>query len=80
MISSQFDQHCMKPFEMSPESILKELVQIPSVNPDGDPGTALTGERDCAAWVADFLREAGAEVWLDEVLPERPNVVGRFFF
>ncbi len=69
----------MKPFEMSPESILKELVQIPSVNPDGDPGTALTGEGDCAAWVADFLREAGAEVWIDEVLPERPNVVGRFF-
>jgi acetylornithine deacetylase/succinyl-diaminopimelate desuccinylase-like protein len=59
--------------------IASALVRIPSVNPDGgDPGTDQTGEAACAAWVADFLRECGAEVTLREVLPGRPNVVGRF--
>jgi acetylornithine deacetylase/succinyl-diaminopimelate desuccinylase-like protein len=55
------------------------LVRIPSVNPDGgDPGTDKTGEAECAAWVADFLSDVGADVSLREVLPGRPNVVGRF--
>jgi acetylornithine deacetylase/succinyl-diaminopimelate desuccinylase family protein len=62
-----------------PVEIAASLVRIPSVNPDGgDPGTSQTGEADCARWVADFLTQAGAEVSLREVLPGRPNVVGRF--
>lgn len=64
---------------MSPASIAQELVRIPSVNPDGgDPGTDRTGEAACAAWVAAFLEDCGAEVELREVLPGRPNVIARF--
>ena len=58
--------------------LLQALVRIPSVNMDGDPGIETTGEADCAAYVADFLRQAGARVELEEVLPGRPNVVGVF--
>lgn len=58
--------------------LAQALIRIPSVNPDGDPGTDLTGEQACAEYVADFLRSIGAEVELREVLPGRPNVVGRF--
>lgn len=59
-------------------SLTQELVRIPSVNPDGDPGMAQTGERDCAEFVGRFLEGSGAEVSFDEVLPDRPNVIGRF--
>lgn len=63
----------------SATDIASALIRIPSVNPDGgDPGTDQTGEAACAIWVADFLRGCGAEVSLREVLPGRPNVVGRF--
>lgn len=59
--------------------IASALIRIPSVNPDGgDPGTDQTGEAACASWVAEFLRGCGAEVSLREVLPGRPNVIGRF--
>lgn len=59
--------------------LLQELIRIPSVNPDGEPGTERTGEADLAAYVAAFLREeCGAEVELEEVLPGRPNLLGRF--
>ncbi|MFT5465752.1 MAG: succinyl-diaminopimelate desuccinylase [Verrucomicrobiales bacterium] len=59
--------------------LLSDLIRIPSVNPDGDPGTDKLGEQACAEYVADFLREScGAETVLEEVLPGRPNVIGRF--
>src|SRR6187431_3293367 len=58
--------------------LCQALVRIPSVNPDGDPGVTQTGEADCAAYVGEFLRHCGAEVVLEEVLPKRPNVIGRF--
>jgi acetylornithine deacetylase/succinyl-diaminopimelate desuccinylase-like protein len=63
---------------MTVADLLRELIRIPSVNPDGDPGTTHTGEKECAKFAADFLRSCGAEAWLEEVLPERPNVLGRF--
>jgi len=63
---------------MNVTGIASELVRIPSVNPDGDPGTPHTGEAACAEWVAGFLSHAGAEVELREVLPGRPNIVARF--
>ncbi len=65
----------------SPSNVVEltqALVRIPSVNPDGDPGTDSTGEAECASYVADFLRQCGAEAVLEEVLPGRPNVIGRF--
>jgi acetylornithine deacetylase/succinyl-diaminopimelate desuccinylase-like protein len=59
--------------------LLRDLIAIPSVNPDGDPGTDQTGEAACADYVTAFLREAcGADVVLEEVLPGRPNVIARF--
>ncbi len=66
---------------MIPRSVTElaqTLVRIPSVNPDGDPGTDRTGEQACAEFVADFLRSLGAETELQPVQPGRPNVVGRF--
>lgn len=59
-------------------ALTQELIRIPSVNPDGDPGTDQTGEERCAEFVGQFLEASGAEVFLDEVLPDRPNVIGRF--
>ena len=58
--------------------LAQALVRIPSVNPDGDPGTDRTGEQACAEFLANFLRAEGAEVALYEVSPGRPNVVARF--
>ncbi|MEI8310425.1 MAG: M20 family metallopeptidase [Verrucomicrobiota bacterium] len=63
---------------MTVSDIARELVRIPSVNPDGDPGTPHTGEAACAEWLAAFLSAAGAEAELREVMPGRPNVVARF--
>ncbi len=58
--------------------LLRDLIAIPSVNPDGIPPQDGTGEHACAEYVRDFLERCGAEVWLDEVQPGRPNAVGRF--
>lgn len=58
--------------------LLADLIQIPSVNPDGVPGTASVGEMACAKYLESFLTELGAETELREVLPGRPNVVARF--
>jgi acetylornithine deacetylase len=53
--------------------LLGRLVSIDSVNPDLVPGA--NGERDVASFVATWLREHGLEVYLEEALPGRPNVV-----
>lgn len=60
--------------------LAQALVRIPSVNPDGDPGIGpeAIGEAAVASYIASFLEAAGAETFLDEVLPGRPNVIGRF--
>jgi acetylornithine deacetylase/succinyl-diaminopimelate desuccinylase-like protein len=58
--------------------LLQDLVAIPSVNPQGDPGTEQTGEQAIGEYVADFLRALGAEVILDPVEPGRPNVIASF--
>ena len=63
---------------MTVSDIARELVRIPSVNPDGDPGTPRTGEAACAEWLSGFLSAVGAEVEMREVLPGRPNLVARF--
>ena len=63
---------------MTVADLLRELIRIPSVNPDGDPGTTQTGEKECANFVADFLRSCGAEAEIEDILPGRPNVLGRF--
>jgi acetylornithine deacetylase/succinyl-diaminopimelate desuccinylase-like protein len=58
--------------------LAQALIRIPSVNPDGDPGTGRTGEQACAEYIGDFLRSLGAEVSLHPVHPGRPNIVGCF--
>lgn len=57
--------------------LLQELIRIPSVNPDGDPGTEHTGEARLAAWVTAWITELGYEVTLEEVQPDRPNLIAR---
>jgi acetylornithine deacetylase/succinyl-diaminopimelate desuccinylase-like protein len=66
----------MKPH--SPVALLGELIRIPSVNPEGDPGISKPGEAALVAHLEKFLITLGAEVSLREVLPGRPNVVARF--
>jgi len=39
--------------------LLQDLVAIPSVNPQGNPGTEHTGEQALGEYVADFLRALG---------------------
>lgn len=68
----------MAAFPQSVVELAQALVRIPSVNPDGDPGVEKTGEAEVAVYVADFLRQCGAQVEVVEVLPDRPNVIGRF--
>lgn len=63
---------------MTTSELLQTLIRIPSVNPDGGPGSAETGEKACAEFLAGFLTEIGAEATLEDVFPGRPNVVGRF--
>jgi acetylornithine deacetylase/succinyl-diaminopimelate desuccinylase family protein len=60
--------------------LLQDLVRIPSVSPDGDPGTAITntGEGRVAEYVSDFLRKLALDVEVHEIAPGRPNVIGKF--
>ena len=59
-------------------AILQSLIRIPSVNPLASPALGEGGELRCGEAVADYLRTLGAEeVSLPEVLPGRPNVLGR---
>ena len=62
----------------SPVALLGELIRIPSVNPEGDPGVQEPGEARLAEFLESYLRSLGAEAWLQPVLPGRPNVVARF--
>lgn len=64
------------PAPRSVVDLLRALVAIPSVNPDGDPGTDQVGEARIGAYVLDFLRSIGAEVSQTEVEPGRANVFG----
>lgn len=59
-------------------SLLQQLVQIPSVNPDNMPGTDSTGEETLAIFLSGWLESIGAEVTLEEVKPGRPNLIARF--
>ena len=64
----------------SATALLQAFVRVPSVNPTGDPGVdaADTGERRMAERVAEALADLGVQAELPEILPGRPNVVGRF--
>lgn len=68
----------MNSFPRNVIELCQTLIRIPSVNPDGDPGTDLTGEAKCAEYVGNFLRGCGAEISYDEIQDGRPNVIARF--
>src|SRR6516164_3570211 len=53
--------------------ILKELIQIDSVNPTLVPGGA--GEKRISEYLTSFLRERGLEAELQQICPGRFNVV-----
>ena len=57
--------------------LLQALVQIPSVNPEGDPGVSPGGEKKVAQFVSTFLEELGFETLLEEIEPGRPNLIAR---
>jgi len=61
-----------------PVALLSELIQIPSVNPEGDPGVDQPGEARLASHLREILVNMGAEATLREVLPGRPNVLACF--
>jgi acetylornithine deacetylase/succinyl-diaminopimelate desuccinylase-like protein len=58
--------------------ILRELVAIPSVHPEADPGGTVPGEAALGAWVAEHLRGLGADVEVRLMSPGRPSVLGVF--
>lgn len=67
----------------SPNSVtelLQTLVSLPSVNPFAlDSASApYLGEGRCANFLAEFLQELRAEVTLEEIEPNRPNVIAHF--
>ncbi len=56
-------------------SWLSRLIQIPSVSPtQAGPRAGTPGEGAIAQQLATWLRELGAEVAIEEVLPHRPNI------
>jgi acetylornithine deacetylase len=62
-------------------SLLQQLVRIPSVNPDNSPGTGDTddtGEETLAVFLSGWLESIGADVSLEEIKPDRPNLIARF--
>ena len=62
----------------TPIELLQQLIRIPSVNPDDQSGFTGGGEAEIANFLRGWLEELGAEVFLDEVKPGRPNVIARF--
>jgi acetylornithine deacetylase/succinyl-diaminopimelate desuccinylase-like protein len=62
----------------SPVALLGDLIRIPSVNPEGDPGIATPGELRIAEFLESHCRDLGAEVSLQPVLENRPNLIARF--
>ncbi|PQJ27850.1 M20 family metallopeptidase [Rubritalea profundi] len=62
---------------MTTVELLQNLIRIPSVNPDNDPGTDKVGEDSIAEYLSDLLVPHGFDVTLEEVLPGRPNVIAR---
>ncbi|MDP0489890.1 MAG: M20 family metallopeptidase [Verrucomicrobiota bacterium JB023] len=62
---------------MNSVELLQTLVRIPSVNPDGDPDSPHSGELEMATYLRDLLQSWGFAIHLEEVLPNRPNLIAR---
>jgi acetylornithine deacetylase/succinyl-diaminopimelate desuccinylase-like protein len=65
------------PTDQQLASWLTRLVRIPSVTPEqAGPRAGAPGEAQLAAAIAGWFRELGGEVYVEDVLPGRPNVYG----
>ena len=62
---------------MNVTSLLQDLIRIPSVNSDAVPDSPYRGEAKMAAFLSELLTSWGFEVTLEEVLPDRPNLIAR---
>lgn len=60
-------------------SLLKDLIAIPSVNPETGAG-GQSGEREVCHYLAECLRHEGQDFWMEEVLPGRPNLYASLDF
>mgnify|MGYP001944586373 CR=1 FL=1 len=69
--------HPNLPVVQSVVELLQTLVQIPSVNPEGDPGVSPGGEEEVAELVSGFLQQLGFDTFFEEVEPGRPNLIAR---
>ncbi len=58
--------------------LLQQLIRIPSVNPDDQSAFDGGGEAAIAEYLRAWLEDLGAAVFLEEILPGRPNVIARF--
>jgi acetylornithine deacetylase len=58
---------------MDSTALLQQLVSIPSVNPN--LSSSSRGENEIASFVADWCQGEGLEVHLEQILPNRPNVI-----
>ncbi len=56
--------------------LLADMVAIDSVNPDLVPGAA--GEAAVADWFLKTCEQLGLEAWLQEAVPNRPNVIAKW--
>lgn len=63
---------------LNARQLLRELVALPSVHPEADPGATVPGEAAAAAWLAEHLRKLGADVEVRPLAPGRPTVIGVF--
>ena len=62
---------------MDSVGLLRELVRIPSVNPDNSPGTTEVGEQNIADFLQPWLEQRGFNVTQEAVQPGRPNLIAR---
>ncbi len=59
-------------------NLLKDLVSIPSVNPEHTRDEAVSGERRLAEFTAEYLEERGFDISWDIVEPDRPSIVASY--
>jgi len=62
---------------MNAQELLQQLIRIPSVNPDDQPGTDQVNEQQLAEYLKPILESQGFKVVLEDILPNRPNLIAR---
>lgn len=60
------------------QELLRELISISSVSPEGDPGTDQTGEVRIVKYLEKLFSKCGAQAQVMEALPGRPNLIASF--